>query len=403
MDPLDPFDTTPAPPTMESRLGALLNSMHSAVLEIDANGRLVHANLAARKILPDLPPTPAPAEWASEFAQSCTFYDIHGAPMAAGEGPLFNCLRTEEPQRDWQFTIEFYNGQRLHLLGTAEPLHGSDGRFSGVVCSYQDITELINLQKALKEQLDETRNAAQELRLTHGELSRAHNLQAGFIANFSHDLRTPLSGVLGFADILAISENFDEDETEYLQEIIDAGDSLRMMIDSVISYSNIISGTVRITADWHELDEIVDKACEVARKMCVRRDLEFQLEMNAAPDKVHIDELRLQEVLEQLLDNAVKFTENGDVCLRVSTHEDHVVFEVEDTGPGISPEAEMRLFEPYSKTLVRDGQLRRGVGLGLTLVKALCELMDGSVDYSTELGVGTKVRVRFPLVFSKGL
>ncbi|MCS5526752.1 MAG: ATP-binding protein, partial [Candidatus Poseidoniales archaeon] len=112
-----------------------------------------------------------------------------------------------------------------------------------------------------------------------------------------------------------------------------------------------------------------------------------------------IDEMRLQEVLEQLLDNAVKFTEHGQITLKVSSVADSVLFEISDTGPGISHEAEMRLYEPYSKALVKDGQLRRGVGLGLTLVKALCDLMHGKVDYSTS-AQGTTFRVQFPLIYT---
>ncbi|HIG19800.1 MAG: hypothetical protein CXT67_07215 [Methanobacteriota archaeon] len=396
---MDPFDTRPAPATMGARLRALLSSMHSAIIEIDAQGGLIHANRAAQMMLPDLPPTPASPEWVHEFGEDHIFRDGHGAPMSSTEGPLLEALRTEESQRDWHFSIEFNNGRMLYLMGAAEPLFGVDGRLSGVVCSYQDITELIGLQHALEEQLTETKSAAHELRLTHGELSRAHNLQAGFIANFSHDLRTPLSGVLGFADLLDISPNLDTEEKEFLGEIIDAGDSLRMMIDSVITYSNIISGTVRITSEWHDIDTLVERSSEAARKLCTRRGLEFHMEMVRAPEKMCVDEMRLQEVLEQLLDNAVKFTERGEITLKVSTVADNVLFEISDTGPGISHEAEMRLYEPYSKALVKDGQLRRGVGLGLTLVKALCNLMHGKVDYSTS-PQGTTFRVQFPLIYT---
>jgi len=399
----NPFDTTPAPAPMDLRFRALLNSMHSGILEINANGALIHANRAANMMMPDLPPTPAPPGWDVEFGEGVTFHDVHGAPMSAEEGPLFEALRTEEPQRDWQFSIEMRDGQIIHLMGTAEPLFNAEGFLTGVICAYQDITELISLQHALEQQLTETKSANQELRLTHGELSRAHNLQAGFIANFSHDLRTPLSGVLGFADLLAISPNIIDEEEEFLQEIIDAGDSLRMMIDSVITYSNILSGNVRIVADWHDMDSLVEKSSEAARRLCIRRGLDFQMEILRAPEKMCVDEMRLQEVLEQLLDNAVKFTESGQICLKVSTNEDNVIFEISDTGPGISAEAEMRLYEPYSKTLVKDGQLRRGVGLGLTLVKALCDLMNGKVDYVTSTGYGTTFRVELPLIFTPAL
>lgn len=399
---MDPFDTRPAPATMEVRLRALLSSMHNAILEIDSQGGLVHVNRAAQMMLPDLPATPASPEWINEFEEEHTFRDGHGAPMSSNEGPLLEALRTGESQRDWQFSIEFHNGRILYLIGAAEPLLGIDGRLTGVVCSYQDITELIGLQHALEKQLTETKSAAQELRLTHGELSRAHNLQAGFIANFSHDLRTPLSGVLGFADLLDISPNLDIEEKEFLTEILDAGDSLRMMIDSVITYSNIISGTVRITSAWHDIDTLVEKSSEAARKVCTRRGLEFHMEIGQAPEKMCIDDMRLQEVLEQLLDNAVKFTESGHITIKVSTVADNVLFEISDTGPGISHEAEMRLYEPYSKALVKDGQLRRGVGLGLTLVKALCDLMHGKIDYSTSTQ-GTTFTVQFPLIYTPTL
>ena len=399
----DPFDTTPAPAPTVSRLRALLSSMHSGILEVDANGGLIHANRAAYMMMPDLPATPAPPGWGIEFGEGVSFRDAHGTPMGSEEGPLFEALRAEEPQRDWQFSIEMMNGRIIHLMGTAEPLFNQEGFLTGVICSYQDITEQINLQHALEKQLTETKSANQELRLTHGELSRAHNLQAGFIANFSHDLRTPLSGVLGFADLLAISPNIVDEEGEFLQEIIDAGDSLRMMIDSVITYSNILSGNVRIVADWHDVDALVEKSSEAARRLCIRRGLDFKMEMHRAPEKICVDEMRLQEILEQLLDNAVKFTEKGEVCIHVSTEEDRVIFEITDTGPGISEEAEMRLYEPYSKTLVKDGQLRRGVGLGLTLVKALCDLMGGKVDYVTSTGYGTTFRVELPLIFTPAL
>ena len=114
---------------------------------------------------------------------------------------------------------------------------------------------------------------------------------------------------------------------------------------------------------------------------------------------MRVDEMRLHEVLEQLLDNATKFTSHGTISLKVARDGEEMMFAVSDTGPGVSPEAELRLFEPYSKTLLQDGQLRRGVGLGLTLAKALTGLMRGRLDYESALGKGATFTLRLPLDF----
>ena len=172
---------------------------------------------------------------------------------------------------------------------------------------------------------------------------------------------------------------------------------MRMMIDSVISYSHVVAGTVKIVAEWHDLPPILERTCELPRRLCARKGVDLVLDIDAGVPRMRVDEMRLSEVLEQLLDNAAKFTESGSVRLEVRRDVEEMVFEVIDTGPGISPEAEMRLYEPYSKTLVQDGQLRRGVGLGLTLARALANLMRGKLDYKTELHKGTTFTLRLPL------
>ena len=398
-DPFDEFPSSAA--TTGGRLHTLLNSMRSAVLEVDAGGALLYVNPFAREIMPELPQTPAPPGWEREFGTIHTLRDSHGAPIDPLEGPLGAALSTGVPQHDWHFSIDLPSGRELHLLGSAAPLLSENGEVLGAIASYQDVTELIELQDALQKQLDETRTAHQEMNLAHGELSRAHNLQAGFIANFSHDLRTPLSGVLGFSDLLGVSPKLEGavDEHEYLREVVDAGDTLRMMIDSVISYSNVVAGTVHIHAEWHELMPLLERTTEPARRLCERKGITFELELDEGMTRMRIDEMRLHEVLEQLLDNATKFTSHGTISLKVAREGEEMLFRVSDTGPGISPEAELRLFEPYSKTLLQDGQLRRGVGLGLTLAKALTELMRGRLDYESTLGKGATFILRLPLDF----
>ncbi|MCA9776632.1 MAG: response regulator, partial [Candidatus Eremiobacteraeota bacterium] len=248
---------------------------------------------------------------------------------------------------------------------------------------------------------------AQELALYH-EIERARDLEeqdkakTRFFSNLNHELRTPLNGILGMSDLL-YDTNLDEQQKEYLESIGSCGKALMELIGDVLDLSKINAGKMDLNLAPHSIKELFSQALEVVRGPAQGKGVELVLDWDDnIPLKVSLDGQRLRQVLINLLGNAVKFTEKGQVTLRVTAAQDNdllqLCFEVQDTGIGIAREDVKRLFRPFSQLnneLTTNDQ--KGTGLGLHLCRELLNMMDGSIEVQSTLGVGTTFRCWLPV------
>ena len=239
--------------------------------------------------------------------------------------------------------------------------------------------------------------AEEALRQAHAEAQAAKEraevasqAKSAFLANMSHDLRTPLNGILGFAQILQWDRSLTERQQMGLGAIRQSGEHLLTLINDILDVAKIEAGKLEIFPNEFHLIKFLHVICDIIRVKAEQKPgLRFVCDCTAdLPEAIRADERRLRQVLLNLLDNAVKFTERGQVTLRVRfTPPTRLRIEVEDTGIGMSEEQLSRLFKPFEQ--VGDVHHRSGgTGLGLVISRQFVRLMGGDIHVKSELGVG---------------
>jgi len=234
------------------------------------------------------------------------------------------------------------------------------------------------------------RERTKELAESEQRALAASRAKSAFLANMSHELRTPLNGVLGFAQLMARRKNRDAEDQQGLAVIMSSGEHLLGLINDVLSLSKIEAGRITLEQSRFDLRSVVRDVENVLRIRAEEKQLKFTSEIDdSLPRAVMGDEVRVRQILLNLVGNAVKFTDAGSVRLRVTWSDGRARFEVEDTGPGISADELPRLFEPFVQS--ESGQrTREGTGLGLALSRNLARLMNGDITVVSARGAGSK-------------
>ena len=259
----------------------------------------------------------------------------------------------------------------------------------------------VRVEQNRSEVLEEANSALREAMLHAEQTTR---VKSEFLANVSHEIRTPMTSILGFTEELldqAASTSAPRETIDALRTIQRNGDYLLTLLNDILDLSKIESGRLELERVSYSPIAI---AIDVARLMRVRAEAKgvpFQVEfLTELPARIEGDPTRVRQVLINLVGNGIKFTEVGSVRLRTWLQDapggGRIVFEVSDTGIGISGAERAQLFRPFRQADSSTTRRYGGTGLGLTISKHLCELMDGSIDFESEPGRGTTVRVSFP-------
>jgi signal transduction histidine kinase len=238
-----------------------------------------------------------------------------------------------------------------------------------------------------------------ELRRVYGELETASRHKSEFLANMSHELRTPLNAILGFSQVLQqkLFGEVNEKQSEYLEDILSSGNHLLSLINDVLDLSKIEAGQVELELDPFSLREALERGVVMVRERAVTNGVKLSLAVDRAVDVVEGDERRIRQVVFTLLSNAVKFTPSGgSVDVAAARLDGRVEVSVADTGPGIRPEDQERIFAEFQQTEVGLRQ-REGTGLGLALSRRLVELHGGRLWVESELGEGSRFVFSLPV------
>jgi signal transduction histidine kinase len=250
----------------------------------------------------------------------------------------------------------------------------------------------VDLQKAKdaaeksKEVAEKAKDAA-ELAREHAET--ANRAKTSFLANMSHELRTPINSILGYAQILLRRVDRYDDERAKLRTILSSGEHLLQMISEVLDLSRVESGKVSVSLQALELPKFISGIVEEFQLRATRNNLNFIYEIEGGlPQWIETDPLRLRQVLYNLLGNAMKFTVEGEVALRVYVSSERLRFEVKDTGQGIPREDLSSMFKPFYQA-GNNQLIGQGVGLGLYISKQIVELLGGKITVVSEAGKGS--------------
>ncbi|MDD4019596.1 MAG: ATP-binding protein [Kiritimatiellae bacterium] len=227
----------------------------------------------------------------------------------------------------------------------------------------------------------------------------ADRLKSAFLATMSHELRTPLNSIIGFSGILIqeLPGPLNAEQRKQLEMVRESSRHLLALINDVLDISKIEAGQMVVHPEPFDLRDSLMKVLGIVKPLAEKKRLSLQANLAAATGTLFSDPRRIGQILLNLLNNAIKFTEEGTVTLGVEKDEATVRFSVEDTGIGITPEDLCKLFEPFQQ--VDSGLTRRheGTGLGLAICRRLAGLLDGKIEVTSVLGKGSVFTLILPL------
>ena len=286
---------------------------------------------------------------------------------------------------EWHGTLQNKkkNGELFWVSTSISSVPDEDGEISHFVCVQEDITS----RKKLEAELLEAKEAADE----------ANKAKSDFLARMSHEIRTPMNAIIGM-NHLALQTELNEKQRDYIGKSHGAAQSLLGIINDILDFSKIEAGKLEFEHITFSLDEVIETLASVVALSAAEKEVEILFLISAETPRFLVgDPLRLQQVLTNLVNNAIKFTERGEVVISIEPSgeanpdgkEALLHFSIKDTGIGMTPVQQEKLFQSFSQA---DGSTTRkygGTGLGLVICKRLVEMMGGSIGVESELGAGS--------------
>ena len=354
----------------EATLESVINSISDLIFYRDREGRYLGCNTAyaqavgrpAHEIVGLRLADVFPAATVREFEQLDT-----------------RCLRElRTTTTDESFT--YADGREVMVETRMSPLYDEYGEARGILGIARDITQ----RKREEEEIRRARDIAEE----------ATRMKSDFLANMSHEIRTPMNAIIGLSH-LVLKTDLSDRQRDYIQKVQSSGQHLLGIINDVLDFSKVEAGKMDLERAEFELEKLLDTTSNLLTEKSHAKGLELVFEV--APDVPQVlvgDSLRLGQVLLNYTNNAIKFTEQGEVVVSVRASERTargvlLHFRVRDTGIGLTPEQMARLFNSFSQADTSTTRKFGGTGLGLAISKKLVELMDGEVGVESEYGKGS--------------
>ncbi|MFW6101387.1 MAG: PAS domain S-box protein, partial [Bacteroidota bacterium] len=399
----------------ENFISVLLDNLSVGVVACDANGILTYFNKKTQEFhgLPkmNLPP----AEWSE-------YYDLFmpdgETRMNPEDVPLYRALKGKY-FNEVEMVIQPKNGKSLYILASGQPLKDSQGNITGAVVAMYDITDrkkaeeqLMELNKKLKERNEEI--AAQneeyetlneelnekneELHKINKELEKAKEkaeesdqLKSAFLANMSHEIRTPMNGIMGFANLLKKPQLSGEKKDYYIELIQKSGERMLNIIGNLLDSAKIESG--QMETQWEEIsvNELMDDLYAMFEPEAKKKDLSLTIrkDLSKSEDYILTDTTKFNQILSNLINNAIKYTNKGRIEFGYTIENKKLRFYVSDTGIGISPEMQKKIFERFRRADLEIASEYEGAGLGLSISKAYAEMLGGDMWVNSTPGEGS--------------
>lgn len=336
-------------------LKVTLNAIGDAVVTLDKGDRITFFNQAAAELV------------------GRSLAEVRNRPFTQIfkliEAP---CNGTEQNPEMPEYVLTKDNGQNVDLERREAPIIGEDDQTLGKVLVLNDISDRKSVAEAL-------------LRAKERAVAATH-AKSSFLANMSHEIRTPLNGIIGMTGLLLDTE-LSKEQKESAEIVRSSGEILLSLINDILDFSKIEAGKLELEHIEFEVRTCVEEVSDILAQRAHEKGLELGILLHHdVPNAVVGDPGRLRQILLNLVNNAVKFTQEGEILIKVARQagEDHRVllrFEVADTGIGIPEERRSRLFKPFSQVDASNTRKFGGTGLGLAICRQLCEKMDGEITY----------------------
>ncbi len=364
------------------REGAIFQAVLEGIICIDQTGKVIASNPAAERMF-GYQRREMLERWISDLILPASLKDRARQDLSAyldkGEGSLF--------------------GQRIEAMG----LH-SDGSQFPIEWGITRLSPDAPLTFAvIVHDIGDRKRAEMELRQAKEHAEAAYEAKSTFIAHVSHELRAPLTSILGFAEYLqqdALRRGY-ADLYPDLEKIRMAGEHLRHIVSDILDLSKIEAGKVELCLETFDVVPLVDDVVAISRPLVERNGNVLQIDCSGGVGQVYADRTKVQQILLNLISNAAKYTHNGTITLLVARRpadgSEWICFGIRDTGIGMTPEQIENLFQPFTKVSSSAAGDSEGSGLGLAICRGLCQVMGGDISAESTVGRGSTFTVRLPV------
>jgi PAS domain S-box-containing protein len=368
--------------TRAAELESVINQMNEGVIIVNQQGRY-RVNPAGARIIGRKP---------SEFRdgtqaliEDMSFSALNGQKLAAEEHPLRRALERREHLSGEQLEIVQADGEKRVVAISATPLTGEDGRPEGAVAVFRDITEEVKQHGVLVAAYD--------------RLREHDRLKSAFVSNISHELRTPLNVIIGLCQLLTRDRQLPLAalQNEAVTRMERNARSLLELVNDLLDYSRLEAGRSALHLERVDVSEVVKEIVDDYEAETKDKRIELRAEVSGELGQVLTDKHKLQQVLANLVGNALKFTSAGNVTINAAPLDaDHWYLEVRDTGIGISSDALTYIFDEFRQVDDRLARSYGGTGLGLAITRKIVELLEGEISVESEPQEGSRFRIIWP-------
>lgn len=257
----------------------------------------------------------------------------------------------------------------------------------------------------VEERLRELRQLQISLTLHNQELTRLISANQEYISQLAHELKHPLTSIIGYSDLFLrqqrrkskIKDNYTN--LEHIERVLRNGRQLLHLINDVLELSRYDAGQIKLQLGPTNVPELINNVCEMLEPLAVEKNLQIVVDCDRAPEELFTDSFQLQQIVTNLISNAIRYTESGTIIVMCQVLEKHRwAIAISDTGIGIAPEDQAQIFEPYFRVSASDrSYLPDSTGLGLAIVWRLVKLLQGEINLVSELGIGSTFTVVLPL------
>ena len=372
----------------EARFRALFDRGPIGMYSCDLSGKTVAYNRVAVELWGS---EPKPGESDEQIRSSFQLFLTDGTPLAIADTPMSQVLQGKAAAvHDQQIMFARPDGSRITMVSNIVPLKNERGEITGAIDCFYDITERSLLEKKTFEQAE--------------ALTDLHRRKDEFLAMLSHELRNPLAPISNAVHLLRMQKNEDPIQQQARSIIERQVGQLTHLIDDLMEVSRITTGRIHLHEENIALRGVLENAVETVRPLIDKHRHSLKLSLSPTPIWLHADAARLEQVVVNLLTNAVKYTDrDGTIALSLVQDEDEAVIRVKDTGVGISAELLPRIFDLFTQADRSLDRSQGGLGIGLCLVKRLVEMHRGTVTVQSTVGKGSEFEVRLPVVKDSAL